>query len=131
MIKIETNKYFYFGDVNPKCGGVVYTKLENGSIEAYEIGEFSPINHCYYICRLIVNEDYETEEQLQDAYYNGDLVMESYSDFKFMKAIDWEYTNISDKSTIDKFVRYDYNVYNLLRAYIGTAKKIYTHNGVK
>ena len=33
--KIETNKYFYFGDVNPQCGGVVYIKLENDSIEAY------------------------------------------------------------------------------------------------
>lgn len=131
MNKIESNKYFYFGDVNPECGGVVYTKLENGSIEAYEIGEYSPINYCYYVCCLVVNEDYETEDQLQEAYYNGGLVMESYSDFKYMKAIDKEFTNMSDFNVIDKFVRYDYNVWNLLRKYIGTTKKIYTYNGMK
>lgn len=117
--KLIPNKYYYFGDVNPEYGGVVFTKLENGSIEAYEIGEYSPISFCNYICRLVVNEDYETIEQIQDAFYNGDMVMESYTDFKFMKSIDWEYTNESNRDVIDKFVRYDYNVQNLIKRYIG------------
>lgn len=39
--------------------------------------------------------------------------------FKFMKAIDWEFTNESNKDCIDKFVRYDYNVWNLIKRYIG------------
>lgn len=132
MNKIQTNKYFYFGDINPECGGVIYTKLENGSIEAYEIGEFNPINFCNYLCRLIVNEDYETHEELQNAFYNGEIVMESYTDFKFMKSIDWEYTNEVKKDCIDKFVRYDYNVWNVIKSYIGIKKtaKIFNCDGV-
>lgn len=117
--KLTPNQYYYFGDVNPEYGGVVFTKLENGSIEAYEIGEYSPISFCNYICRLVVNEDYETMEEIQDAFYNGDMVMERYTDFKFMKSIDWEYTNESNRDVIDKFVRYDYNVQNLIKRYIG------------
>lgn len=113
------NQYYYFGDVNPEYGGVVFTKRENGSIEAYEIGEYSPISFCNYICRLVVNEDYETMEQIQDAFYNGDMVIENYTDFKFMKSMDWEYTNESNRDAIDKFVRYDYNVQNLIKRYIG------------
>lgn len=129
---LETNKFYYFGDINPECGGVVFRKLENGSIEAYEINEFTPISYCKFICCLIVNEDYETLEEVQDAFYNGDLPMESYTDYKFMLANDWEYTNEDDKSCIDKFVRSNYNVWNLIKSYIGVPKhtKIYTYNGV-
>ena len=118
MTKLETNKFYYFGDVNPEHGGVVCRKLENGSIEAFEINEFSPINFCNFVCRLIVNEDYKTLDQVEDAFYNGEMPMESYTDFKFMKSIDWEYTNESNKDTIDKFVRYDYNIWNLIKRYI-------------
>ena len=129
--KLITNRLYYFGDVNPEYGGVICRKLENGSVEAYEIRGFNPINFCSYMCRLIVNEDYETLDEIQDAFYEGDLPMESYTDFKFMKSIDWEYTNESDKSLIDKFVRYDYNVWNVIKKYIGVplSTKIYTHNG--
>lgn len=119
MNKLEINKLYYFGDVNPEYGGVICRKLENGSVEAWEIGEFNPINFCSYMCCLAVSEDYETLEEIQDAFYNGDLSMESYTDFKFMKAIDWEYTNEMDKTVIDQFVRYDYNVWNLIKRYIG------------
>lgn len=132
MTKLETNKFYYFGDVSPENGGVVFRKLENGSIDAYEINEFSPINFCNYICRLVVDEDYETLEQVEDAFYNDEMPMESYTDFKFMKSIDWEFTNENDKTMIDKFVRYDYNIWNLIKRYIGVPKhtKIYTYNGV-
>ncbi len=121
---LECGKYYYFGDVNPCFGGVVVTKLENDSIEAYEIGEFSPINFCNYICRLIVNEDFETLTEVQDAYYSGEMTVESYTDFKFMKSVDWEYTNESSRDVIDKFVRYDFNVSNLIKNYIGIPKHI-------
>lgn len=129
---LETNKFYYFGDVNPEHGGVVFCKLENGSIDAYEINEFNPISFCNFICRLMVDEDYETMEQVEDAFYNGEMPMESYTDFKFMKSIDWEFTNENDKTMIDKFVRYDYNIWNLIKGYIGVPKhtKIYTYNGV-
>jgi hypothetical protein len=132
MTKLETNKFYYFGDVNPEHGGVVCRKLENGSIEAFEINEFTPISFCNFICRLIVNEDYETLEQVEDAFYNGEMPAESYTDFKFMKSIDWEFTNERNKDCIDKFVRYDYNIWNLIKGYIGVPKytKIYTFNGV-
>ena len=132
MTKLETNKFYYFGDVNPEHGGVVCRKLENGSIEAFEINEFSPINFCNFVCRLIVNEDYKTLDQVEDAFYNGEMVAESYTDFKFMKSIDGEFTNESNKDCIDKFVRYDYNIWNLIKGYIGVPKytKIYTFNGV-
>ena len=79
---MKINQLYYFGDINPEYGGVIYRKLENGSIEAWEIAEYTPINFCNYMCRLIVNEDYETHEEFQDAFYNGDIVMESYTDFK-------------------------------------------------
>lgn len=129
--KLLTNRLYYFGDVNPEYGGVVCRKLENGSVEAFEIGEFSPISYCTFICRLIVNEDYETLEEIQDAFYNGDMVMESYTDFKFMKYGDWEYTNESNKDCIDQFVRSNYNVWNMLKRYIGVPlhTPIYTYNG--
>ena len=120
--KLEKNKLYYFGDINPEHGGVVFRKTENGSIEAWEIAEYSPINFCNYICRLIVNDDFETLEQVQEAFYNGEIVMESYSDLKFMKAIDWEYTNEQNKDCIDRFVRYDYNIWNLIKSYIGVSK---------
>lgn len=120
--KLETNKLYYFGDVNPEYGGVVCRKIENGSIEAWEIGEYSPINFCNYICRLIVNDDFETLEQLQEAFCSGEIVMESYTDLKFMKVIDLEYTNEVNKDCIDKFVRYDYNIWNLIKSYIGVSK---------
>lgn len=116
---LEIGKYYYFGDVNPEYGGVICTKLENGSVEAWEIAEYTPINFCNYICRLIVNEDYETLDGVMNAFYEGDIVMESYTDFKFMKSIDWEYTNESNKDCVDKFVRCDYNVWNLIKRYIG------------
>lgn len=119
---MKINQLYYFGDINPEYGGVIYRKLENGSIEAWEIAEYTPINFCNYLCRLIVNEDYETHEEIQDAFYNGDIVMESYTDFKFMKSIDWEYTNESNKDCIDKFVRSNYNVWNLIKEYIGVPK---------
>lgn len=133
MDKLEINKLYYFGDVNPEYGGVICRKLENGSVEAWEIGEFSPISFCNYLCRLIVSEDYETLEEIQEAFYNGDLPMESYTDFKFMKAIDWEYTNETDKTQIGKFVRYDYNIWNLIKNYIGVKKStpIYAPMGKK
>lgn len=129
--KLITNRLYYFGDVNPEYGGVICRKLENGSIEAFEIGEFNPISFCNFLCRLIVNEDYETLEEIQDAFYEGDLPMESYTDFKFMKVIDKEFTNESNLDCIDKFVRYDYNVWNLIKKYISVplSTKIYTHNG--
>ena len=119
---MKINQLYYFGDINPEYGGVIYRKLENGSIEAWEIAEYTPINYCNYMCRLIVNEDYETHEEIQDAFCNGDIVMESYTDFKFMKSIDWEYTNESNKDCIDKFVRSNYNVWNLIKEYIGVPK---------
>lgn len=121
---MEINQLYYFGDVNPECGGVVCRKLENGSIEAWEIAEYTPINYCYYVCRLIVNEDYETLDEVMDAFYEGEIIMESYTDFKFMKSIDWEYTNESNKECIDKFVRYDYNVSNLIKKYIGVKQNV-------
>lgn len=116
--QLIVNQLYYFGDINPEHGGVVCRKLENGGIEAFEIGEFSPINFCFYVCRLIVNEDYQTLDAVQGAFYNGEMPMESYTDFKFMKSIDWEYTNESNKDAIDKFVRYDYNIWNLIKRYI-------------
>lgn len=119
---MKINQLYYFGDINPEYGGVIYRKLENGSIEAWEIAEYTPINFCNYMCCLIVNEDYETHEEIQDAFYNGDIVMESYTDFKFMKSIDWEYTNESNKDCIDKFVRSNYNIWNLIKEYIGVPK---------
>ena len=119
MDKLIVNQFFYFGDANPERGGVICRKLENGSVEAFQIAEYSPINFCYYVCRLVVNEDYDTLDEVKDAFYEGDIVMESYTDFKFMKSIDWEYTNESNKDCIDKFVRYDYNVWNLIKRYIG------------
>ena len=119
MNKLIINQLYYFGDVNPEHGGVICRKLENGSVEAFEIAEYSPINFCNYMCRLVVDEDYETLDEVMDAFYEGEIVMESYTDFKFMKSIDWEYTNESNKDCIDKFVRYDYNVWNLIKRYIG------------
>ena len=119
MNKLIVNQLYYFGDVNPEHGGVICRKLENGSIEAFKIAEYSPISFCNYMCRLVVNEDYETLDEFMDAFYEGDTVIESYTDFKFMKSIDWEYTNESNKDRIDKFVRYDYNVWNLIKRYIG------------
>lgn len=121
---LEIGKYYYFGDVNPEYGGVICTKLENGSIEAFEIAEYTPINFCNYMCRLVVNEDYETLDEVMDAFYEGELVMESYTDFKFMKSIDWEYTNESNKDVIDQFLRYDYNISNLIKKYIGISKRV-------
>ena len=115
---LEIGKYYYFGDVNPEHGGVICTKLENDSIEAWEIAEYTPINFCNYMCRLIVNEEYKTLDEVMNAFYEGEIVMESYTDFKFMKSVDWEYTNESNKDAIDKFVRYDYNVWNLIKRYI-------------
>lgn len=119
---MKINQLYYFGDINPEYGGVIYRKLENGSIEAWEIAEYTPINFCNYMCCLIVNEDYETHEEIQDAFYNGEIVMESYTDFKFMKSIDWKYTNESNKDCIDKFVKSNYNVWNLIKEYIGVPK---------
>ena len=52
MNKLIVNQLYYFGDVNPEHGGVICRKLENGSIEAFKIAEYSPINFCNYICRL-------------------------------------------------------------------------------
>ena len=121
---MKINQLYYFGDVSPEHGGVICRKLENGSIEAWEIAEYTPINYCYYMCSLIVNEDYETLDEVMDAFYNGDLIMESYADFKFMKAIDWEYANESNKDCIDMFVRYDYNVSNLIKKHIGVKKSV-------
>lgn len=117
--KLIVNQLYYFGDVNPENGGVICRKLENGSIEAFEISSFTPINFCYFICRLVVSEDYETLDEVMDAFYEGNMPFESYTDLKFMKSIDWEYTNASYKDCIDKFVRYDYNVWNLIKRYIG------------
>ena len=119
MKQLIINQLYYFGDINPEYGGVICRKLENGSVEAFEIAEYSPINFCNYMCRLLVSEDYETLDEVMDAFYEGDIVMESYTDFKFMKSIDWEYTNESNKDCIDKFVRCDYNVWNLIKRYIG------------
>ena len=117
--KLIINQLYYFGDINPEHGGVICRKLENGSIEAFEISEYSPINFCNYMCRLVVNEDYETLDEVMDAFYEGEIAMESYTDFKFMRSIDWEYTNESNKDCIDKFVRYDYNIWSLVKRYIG------------
>ena len=64
MKKLIVNQLYYFGDVNPEHGGVICRKLENGSIEAWEIAEYSPINFCNYMCRLVVNEDYETLDEV-------------------------------------------------------------------
>ena len=116
--KLIINQLYYFGDVNPEHGGVICRKLENGSIEAFKIAEYSPINFCNYMCHLVVDEDYETLDEVMDAYYEGEIV-ESYTDFKFMKSIDWEYTNENNKDCIDEFVRRDYNVWNLIKRYIG------------
>ena len=49
MNKLIINQLYYFGDVSPEHGGVICRKLENGSVEAFEVGEFSPINFCYFI----------------------------------------------------------------------------------
>ena len=121
---LEIGKYYYFGDVNPEHGGVICTKLENGSVEAWEIAEYAPISFCNYMCRLIVNEDYETLDEVMDAFYEGEIVMESYTDFKFMKSIDWEYTNESNKDAVDQFLRYDYNISNLIKKYTGISKHV-------
>lgn len=129
--ELVINRLYYFGDVNPECGGVVCRKLENGSVEAWEIGQFSPISFCTFICCLNVNEDYNTLEEVQDAFYEGYMSIESYTDFKFMKYGDWVYTNESNKDCIDQFVRSNYNVWNMLKRYIGVPlhTPIYTYNG--
>lgn len=117
---LEIGKYYYFGDINPEYGGVVCTKLENGSVEAWEIAEYSPINFCHFIGYLYVEKEYNDLESLQDDYFNGEVFRDGYEPvFKFMKAIDWEFTNESNKDCIDRFVRYDYNVWNLIKRYIG------------
>ena len=64
MNKLIVNKLYYFGDINPERGGVICRKLENGSIEAFKIAEYSPISFCNYMCRLVVNEDYETLDEV-------------------------------------------------------------------
>lgn len=120
MDKLIVNQLYYFGDVNPEHGGVICRKLENGSIEAFEIGEYSPINFCHFIGYLYVEKEYNDLESLQDDYFNDEVFRDGCEPvFKFMKAIDWEYTNESNKDCIDKFVRCDYNVWNLIKRYIG------------
>lgn len=129
--ELLTNRLYYFGDVNPEYGGVVCRKLENGAIEAWGIGEFPPISYCTCMVRLEFDADYINLDEVQDAYYNGEISVEAYSDFKFMKYGDWEYTNESNKNCIDQFVRSSYNVWNMLKRYIGVPlhTPIYTYNG--
>lgn len=120
---LDNNKLYYFGDVNPLCGGVLFRKCENDYIEAWYIGEFSPICHCHYICDIEFNNDEMTTlEQVESAYYDYQYRMIDYSDFKFMKAIDKDCTNISDMDLIDCFVRYDFNVWNFIKRYIGVSQ---------
>lgn len=128
-----SNKVHYFGDINPECGGCIVELSETGIAQAWIIGEFSPINFCNYIAEIEFADDSITDlNHIQDQFYNGDFAIISYSDFKFMKAIDKEYTNKSNLDLIDKFVRYDYNIYNLIRKVcnLGIAK-IHTGNEVK
>ena len=130
--EMKVNKLYYFGDVNPEHGGVVCRKLDNGSIEAWEIIEYSPISFCNAIIPLYVNDDYKTLDEIENAYYEQGFESDSYEGFFFMKATDREYTNESNLNVIDKFVRYDFNIWNLIRQVIGVKKstKIHTYNGV-
>ena len=81
------------------------------------------INHAQidaFISYLYVEKEYNDLESLKDDYFNGEVFRDGCEPaFKFMKAIDWEFTNESNKDCIDKFVRCDYNVWNLIKRYIG------------
>ena len=126
------NRVYYTGDVNPEHGGLIYWLGSNGSIYAYEIVEFSPISFSNMIAAISLNvPDNATHEQIQNAYYEGDYESDSYDGFYFMKVNDRDYTNASNLEIIDQFVRYDFNIWNLIKSQIGIrkGKAIYTANG--
>ena len=128
---MQPNKLYYFGDVNPECGGVICRKLDNGSIEAWEIIEYSPISFSNAIIPLYISDDYKTLDEIENDYYEHGFESDSYEGFYFMKATDRDYTNDINLNIIDKFVRYDFNVWSLIKQVIGVKKstKIYTYNG--
>lgn len=120
---MKINQLYYFGDINPEYGGVICRKLKNGSVEAWEVGEYSAINFCNFIGWLDVEKEYEVLEDFLTDYYEGKIFSAGCEPlFKFMKSTDWEYTNESNKDCIDKFVRCNYNVWNLIKEYIGVPK---------
>lgn len=128
------NRVYYTGDVNPEHGGLIYWLESNDSVYAYEIVEFSPISFSNMIVPITLNVlDNATHEQIHEAYYEGDYESDSYDGFYFMKAIDRDYTNASNLDIIDQFVRYDFNIWNLIKSQIGISKgrAIYTANGKK
>ena len=127
-------RVYYTGDANPEYGGLIYWLESNGSVYAYEIAEFSPISFSNMIVSINLNvPDNATHEQIHEAYYEGDFESDSYDGFYFMKASDKDYTNASNLDIIDKFVRYDFNIWNLIKSQIGMSKGkvIYTANGKK
>ena len=125
-------RVYYTGDANPEYGGLIYWLESNGSIHAFEIAEYTPISFSNMIVSVNLNvPDNATHEQIHNAFYEGEYSTDSYDAFHFMKAIDKEYTNESNLDIIDKFVRYDFNIWNLIKSQIGIkqSKSIYTTNG--
>lgn len=125
-------RVYYTGDVNPEYGGLVYWLESNGSIYAYEIAEYSPISFSNMIVPINLDvPDNANHEQIHNAFYEGEYSTDSYDAFYFMKAIDKEFTNESNLNIIDKFVRYDFNIWNLIKSQIGIkqSKSIFTYNG--
>lgn len=127
------NQVYYTGDVNPENGGLFYRKHANGSIDAWYVGEFTPISFATYLNNLAFkDEDSLTDqESIENAYYESDFYTDNEDSLYWMKAIDREYTNESNLDIIDKFVRYDYNIWQLIGKHIGLTKgqSIITYNG--
>lgn len=129
------NQVYYTGDVSPENGGIFYRKLENGTIEAWETGEYSPISYANYLCDVTFKREDELtdQEEIENAFFECDIERDfEYNPFYWMKAIDREYTNESNLGIIDKFVRYDYNIWQLIGKRIGLTKgqTIITYNGI-
>lgn len=118
------NQWYYFGDINPECGGVVFKKFEYGTIDAYYVGEFSPISFANFIhsMEFLKEDELNDFEAIQDSYYESEVCNNDLDSLYWMKAIDKEFTNQNDLSIIDKFVRYDYNVWRLIGEHIGLDK---------
>lgn len=132
MSKLVKNRLYYTGDVNPEYGGMFYYLDSYGNLNTYAIIEFSPISFSNVIFPIYLDiDDNATHDQIIDAYYESEYQSDINEGFYFMKAIDKEYTNESNLDIIDKFMRYDFNIWNVAKAYMGfkPSKGIYTYNG--
>lgn len=122
------NNWHYFGDVSPLCGGVIVNFDDNGINAAYSIGEFAPISYAYSLVEIDFNDaSLYTLDAIMDAYYEGEYTYCTDNELRFMRALDWEYSNESNKDVIDKFVRYDFNVMNLIKRFIGLPLRTKIH----